>query len=468
MSALLTMAIDSEEAVVAARQRARHVAELLGFDAQDQTRIATAVSEIVRNALRYAGGGTAEFSVSGSRPMLVVRVVDSGGGIDDLDAVLAGRYVSRTGLGIGLAGARRLVDAFDIETEPGRGTRVMLGKRLPPGAPSPDRARLRVVADQLVVQRPHGMATELEIQNRELLAALSEMRGRQEDLIRLKQELEDTNRGVLALYAELEERADQLRRVNQLKAQFLSYMSHEFRTPLDSILALSGLLLARADGELTDEQEKQVGYVQRSARDLLNLVDDLLDTARVDAGQIAIRPSTFTAGSLFNTLRALLRPLVRGEQVSLGFGDTRGLPSFYSDEGKVAQILRNFISNALKFTEQGEVVVSAELEPDGEHIRFVVTDTGIGIDPADQDRIFQDFAQVDGAVQRRVRGTGLGLPLSKKLAELLGGSVSVESEPGAGSRFHLVLPLVAPGVAPDAVGAAPADGAGNRGLPYDA
>ncbi|HYW10645.1 MAG TPA: ATP-binding protein [Longimicrobium sp.] len=280
---------------------------------------------------------------------------------------------------------------------------------------------------------------ELQRQNAELVAALAEARSRQEELARLNQELEDTNRGVVALYAELDGRVEQLRRDSALRAQFMSYMSHEFRTPLDSILALSGLLLNRVDGELTDEQEKQVGYVRRSARDLLNLVDDLLDTARVDAGKVAVHPGPFTVPELFNALRATLRPLLSGETTQLVFDEADTLPPLLTDEAKVAQVLRNLVSNALKFTEAGEVRVSAREESPGTVV-FAVADTGVGIAEEDQARIFEDFAQVDGNIQRRRKGTGLGLPLSRKLAELLGGTLSLQSRPDRGSVFTLTLP----------------------------
>jgi signal transduction histidine kinase len=217
-------------------------------------------------------------------------------------------------------------------------------------------------------------------------------------------------------------------------------MSHEFRTPLDSMIALTGLLLARVDGDLTSEQEKQVGYVQRSARDLLNLVDDLLDTARVEAGQVTVRPAAFTVADLFRALQATLRPLRTRERVALVFEEAPGVPALDTDESKVSQVLRNLVSNALKFTERGEVRVSAHPAGDA-RVEFRVADTGVGIPEADLERIFEDFAQVENSVQRRVKGTGLGLPLSRKLAGLLGGTLTVSSTPGEGSVFSLVLPV---------------------------
>jgi signal transduction histidine kinase len=139
----------------------------------------------------------------------------------------------------------------------------------------------------------------------------------------------------------------------------------------------------------------------------------------------------------------MFRPMLHSDAVALVFDEPAAVPALHTDEQRLSQILRNFIANAIKFTERGEIRVSAAAEPGGE-VRFVVRDTGIGIDPADQKRIFQDFAQVDGPIQRRVRGTGLGLPLTKKLAALLGGRVELESEPGVGSAFAVVVPATLP------------------------
>ena len=278
-------------------------------------------------------------------------------------------------------------------------------------------------------------------QNQELLRTLEELRHRQEELERLSRELEDTNRGVVALYAELDDRADHLRRADELKSKFLSNMSHEFRTPLNSILALSRLLLDHVDGPLSEEQTRQVAFVRKAAEDLSELVNDLLDLAKVEAGKIVIRPVEFDVPHLFGALRGMLRPLLLNSSLSLVFEDAPEVPVIQSDEAKVSQILRNFISNALKFTEAGEIRVSARLDgPD--RVVFSVTDTGIGIAAADLERIFEEFSQIDSPAQRRVRGTGLGLPLTRKLAALLGGRVTVESTPGQGSTFSLVLPLV--------------------------
>jgi signal transduction histidine kinase/CheY-like chemotaxis protein len=296
------------------------------------------------------------------------------------------------------------------------------------------------LAASLAGEGPQDAFQELQHQNQELLNALEEIQTRQGELTRLNRELEDTNRGVVALYAELDEKADHLRRADELKSRFLSNMSHEFRSPLNSILALSGLLLDRSDGELSADQELQAEYIRKAARDLLDLVNDLLDLAKVEAGKVEAKPMDFHVADLLAALRGMLRPLLLNQAVDLVFEDVDHIPAMFSDEGKISQILRNFISNALKFTERGEVRVSASLAGDGD-IVFSVADTGIGIAPQDIQRIFQDFAQVDNPIQRRVKGTGLGLPLSKKLATLLGGEVRVQSQPGVGSTFIVQLPL---------------------------
>ncbi len=443
---ILTLAIASERDTVAARQRARQIARLLGFEAQDQTRISTAVSEIARNAFNYAGGGRVEYSIEGrtSPQLFIIRIRDSGPGVRELNEILEGRYKSSTGMGMGILGARRLMDQFQIESTPEKGTTIWLKKLLPARSRVWNGPDLVAMAASLTREGPQDAFQELQHQNQELLSALEEIRTRQSELTRLNRELEDTNRGVVALYAELDEKADHLRQADELKSRFLSNMSHEFRSPLNSILALSGLLLDRSDGELTPEQAQQAEYIRRAARELLDLVNDLLDLAKVEAGKVEARPLEFRVADLFAALRGMLRPLLLNQTVDLVFEDVDHIPVMFSDEGKISQILRNFVSNALKFTERGEVRVSASLMENNsgdQDVVFSVADTGIGIAPEDQKRIFQDFAQVDNPIQRRVKGTGLGLPLSRKLAKLLGGDVRVQSQTGIGSTFIAQVPL---------------------------
>ena len=317
----------------------------------------------------------------------------------------------------------------------------MLKKILPDGAPLVVASDVGRLTQSLAAGAPASPLDEVQQQNRELVRTLEELRERQDELVSLNRELEDTNRGVVALYAELEERADFLRRADETKSRFLSSMSHEFRTPLNSIRALTGLLLARSDGPLTPEQEIQVGFVSKAVTDLTELVDDLLDLAKIEAGKIEVRPVEFAVEDLFSALRGMLRPLLVSDSVLLRFENAPELPGMCTDEGKVSQILRNLISNALKFTERGEIRVGAALANDGNAITFSVADTGIGIPKEDHERIFEEFTQVRSALQSRVKGTGLGLPLCRRLASLLGGSITLESAPGQGSTFFVTLPL---------------------------
>jgi len=256
----------------------------------------------------------------------------------------------------------------------------------------------------------------------------------------LRAELEDTNQGVLALYAELDSQAEQLRQASDLKSRFLSYMSHEFRTPLGSILSITSLLADEVDGPLSKEQQLQVAFINTATRELGDMVDDLLDLAKIEAGRITISPAWFDMLDLFAALRGMFRPIVDTGEVDLIFEEPQGLPKMYTDDKKLAQILRNFISNALKFTTRGEVRVSAQLLG-SDQVRFAVSDTGIGIAPELLGGLFEDFAQVDSPLQKRLRGTGLGLSLCKRFAALLGGQVGVESTPGRGSCFFVILPM---------------------------
>ena len=265
-----------------------------------------------------------------------------------------------------------------------------------------------------------------------------------DELAVLEAELAETNKGVLALYSELDDNAVQLRDAAELKSRFLSYMSHEFRTPLASITSIADILLNGLDGPLTAEQERQLQFVRGSVRELTEMVDDLLDLAKIDAGRISISPEWFEMVDLFSALRGTFRPIMANSAVSLLFEEPGIIPKIYTDDKKLSQILRNFISNALKFTSEGEVRVSVNLLTGG-MVEFAVVDTGIGIDEEHLPALFSDFVQIDTRMQRRLRGTGLGLSLAKKFAALLGGSVAVTSKVGKGSRFSVQIPIQYPG-----------------------
>nr|WP_312990476.1 ATP-binding protein [Comamonas koreensis] len=266
------------------------------------------------------------------------------------------------------------------------------------------------------------------------------MAAAQAEVEALRAELDETNRGVLALYAELDAQADNLRQATELKSRFLAYMSHEFRTPIGAIQSIARILQDQVDGPLTAEQEKQVRFIQTTSAEFADMVNDLLDLAKVEAGRIDVSPAWFEMVDLFSALRGMFKPVITNPDVVLIFEEPQNVPKLFSDDRKLAQILRNFISNALKFTQHGEIRVSARRVSDTA-VQFAVADTGIGIAPEFHHAIFQDYSQIDSPIQKRLRGTGLGLSLSKRLAEILGGDVAMESEPQKGSTFYVTIPI---------------------------
>ena len=442
-SRLLSVTLSSETDFLLARQRAKQIAEALGFETQDQTRIATAVSEIARNAFEYAAGGVVEYYFDRQNaPALCIVVTDAGKGIPDLQEVWDGTYISASGMGLGISGSRRLMDDLVIQSSE-RGTTVTLTKYLPKGSEILSPA---AVAKKLTAV-PQDIGAAVHTQNHDMIRLLNELRDRERELLerqrelsQLNQELKETNRGVLVLYSELDDRAHELQQASEMKTRFISGITHELRTPLNSIVSLAGLLIRRIDGELTAEQEKQVLFIQRSAQNLTEMVNDLLDLAKIEAGKVAIKPSEFTIGEFFSALRGMFRPLATNENVQLIFDET-SLDSvlLHTDESKLAQILRNFISNALKFTDSGTVRVRVALVG-STGVRFSVKDTGIGIGEENKELVWQEWGQVELDQRPRMKGSGLGLPLSRQLATLLGGAVWLESTLGEGSEFFIEIP----------------------------
>jgi PAS domain S-box-containing protein len=286
----------------------------------------------------------------------------------------------------------------------------------------------------------HQRRLALEVEQQTARAREETLQERQQELERLNSKLAKANRRMITLYAALREKARQLKSADAMKTRFLSNISHEFRSPLHSIFGITSLLLCRAEGILNSEQDKLVGYIRNAADSLLELVNDLLDLAKIEAGKIDIRPGEFSAADMLATMRGMMPAALIDPAVQLIFEEPAGIPTFYTDQGKIAQILRNLIGNALKFTEQGEVRVSACYDEMSDRVTFSVRDTGLGIAPGDHQRIFDEFTQLDNPAQNKVKGTGLGLPLCRKLATLLGGRIALESEAGTGSKFSLVLP----------------------------
>ncbi|MET0284556.1 MAG: ATP-binding protein, partial [Polyangiales bacterium] len=292
---------------------------------------------------------------------------------------------------------------------------------------------------EIAIELGHAIASLVLKHAADIERLNEELRQREQSLLRVNEELRESHRGVVALLAELEEKAGDLRLGAEVKTRIMANVSHEFRTPLNSILGLSKLLLDEVDGPLGEEQQQQVRFIRSASKELYTLVNDMLDVASVESGKSVLRIEPFVLEGMFAGLRGTLRALLSPElPVELVIEPAPVGMTLETDQGKLAQILRNLLANAIKFTERGEVRLSTTMTDD--EVIFTVRDTGIGIAPADLERIFEEFAQVDSAVQRRVKGSGLGLPLSRSLAELLGGSLGVTSTPGQGSTFTCVVP----------------------------
>jgi len=274
---------------------------------------------------------------------------------------------------------------------------------------------------------------ELE-QTNEQLAEQAQVLSEQRDAMdRKNSELNDAQ-------IELQERAEELQRSSKYKSEFLANMSHELRTPLNSSLILAKLLAENAQENLSEEQVKFAESIYSAGNDLLNLINDILDISKVEAGKLEVRPENASVSRLVEGLSNLFQPLTAEKGLEFRVELQPGAPqTLFTDRQRVEQVLKNLLSNAVKFTEQGQVSLTVSAHP-GAGIAFAVQDSGIGIAQDQQESIFEAFRQADGTTNRRYGGTGLGLSISRDLANLLGGSISVSSEPGRGSIFTLVLP----------------------------
>lgn len=261
---------------------------------------------------------------------------------------------------------------------------------------------------------------------------------------------DDLERQVKARTAALQAALERAEAADNMKSAFLATMSHELRTPLNSIIGFTGILLQSLAGPLNPEQAKQLGMVQGSARHLLELINDVLDISKIEAGQAVLSRETFCVPVCLDRVVASVRPMVMKKGLGFDLVVAPGLDQMYSDRRKFEQIVLNLISNAIKFTEQGRVAVTAEkleaYESDGSAqpaaaIRITVADTGIGIKAEDMGKLFEPFRQLDSSLTRKYEGTGLGLAICRRLAQMLGGGIVAHSEYGKGSRFIVTLPL---------------------------
>jgi signal transduction histidine kinase len=292
---------------------------------------------------------------------------------------------------------------------------------------------------------------ELQARQEELQRSNAELEDKAEQLAIQKRDIEIKNVEIEQARQELEERARQLDLASRYKSQFLANMSHELRTPLNSLLILARLLADNPEQNLTAKQVEYANVIHSSGTDLLQLINDILDLSRVEAGKMELHPERFRLRALVDDLRAVFQPLTEDKGLTFLAAPPAGeLPAeLYTDRQRLRQILHNLLSNAVKFTEQGrvELRITADAAPAGGAARalaFAVTDTGVGISEQNLDAIFGAFQQADGTTRRRYGGTGLGLTICRELAAQLGGRITVQSAVGEGSTFTLHLPVSYP------------------------
>ncbi|HVR64618.1 MAG TPA: response regulator [Polyangia bacterium] len=307
---------------------------------------------------------------------------------------------------------------------------------------------------------------ELQSQQDELRQTNVELGLRAKELEEQRQALEARNFELVDARARLEHKAAELTTVSSYKSQFLANMSHELRTPLNSMLLLSNLLAENAAGNLTDKQVEFSKTIHAAGKDLLALINQVLDLAKIESGKQEVRNEPFALQPVVEHLSRVFEPLAREKNLDFSTSMDAGLPAaLNTDRRRLEQILKNLLGNAIKFTSRGSVSMRVSrpaaagaaggqlppaVSPD-RALAFSVVDTGLGIAPVDQQRVFAPFEQVDAATDRRYGGTGLGLAISRELAELLGGTLTLQSAPGQGSTFTLVLPELPPPARTDAV-----------------
>ncbi|HEX7675793.1 MAG TPA: response regulator [Bdellovibrio sp.] len=301
---------------------------------------------------------------------------------------------------------------------------------------------------QVLLSMTQEQAQELQAQQEELRASNEELEEQARALEIQQESLNSKNRELEVSRRDVEAKALDLEKTNQYKSEFLAKMSHELRTPLNSLLILATLLRENKDGNLTDQQVNFASTIYDAGNDLLGLISDILDISKIEARKLNLRAERFSLGSLISQLQATFLPQTNKKGLSLlidANDELKALP-MHSDLQRIEQILRNFLSNAVKFTEKGSITIAVSLSSkQNGFVVISIKDTGVGISPEKKSVIFNAFEQGDSSISRKYGGTGLGLTISKELAGLLGGHITVESEVGQGSVFTLEVPFELPG-----------------------
>lgn len=437
---ILTLRVDTDFDVTAARQRARQIAAACGFGGLDQARIGTVVSELARNILHYAGAGSVSFSACGTAApqLLLITVEDEGNGIADVELILSGRYRSATGMGLGILSAQRLMDHFEIVSS-AAGTRVIVGKPFPP--------RTGFITatgfDSMVAgfeALPNQVAlTEARHQNRELTDALNALQARQDELLLATTRLEERNSHIETLNDQLDQKAAALQQADRSKDQFLATLSHELRGPL-SAAGMAALLL-RPAGVPSGRANQMGELISRQVAHMSRLVEDLLDVSRVSRGLVQLDNERV---ELAEIVRAAVEQVqaaadLKGHRLEQDLGDASLF--VLGDRTRLIQVASNLLSNAVRYTENGGDI-GITLEKRGPMAVLRVSDNGSGITAELMPHLFDLYVQAEVSSDRTGGGLGLGLALVKNLVEAHKGTVLVSSAGhGCGSAFTVQLPL---------------------------
>ncbi len=427
-----------EADIVKVRERVRGLAREMGFDPTTQIKITTAVSELTRNIYEYAKSGAITLAVAergAAATGIQITARDDGPGIEEarLRAITRGTYRSPSGLGVGLAGTRRLMDEFDIQSKPGEGTRVTVVKWLPTAEAVEVRERLDALRASVAVEEDDSAIEELARQNRDLVQILSELEEKREQLEQVNRQLAESNR-------ELNEANEKLRELSDMKEEFLALTTHDLRSPLTVISGVINFFTSGRLGDMTPEQKNMVAMMERNTQSLIELVNDLLDASKLESGTLRLEVTAVELAPLVAELRETMLPMAKEKEIALEEHVAADLPAVSADRAKLRRVLVNLLSNAVKFTPKGgRIEVNAERDGD-RAVRVSVTDTGVGIPPEDIARLFDKFEQARSRATRSEKGTGLGLYITRQLVELHGGQINVESEVGRGSTFSFTIP----------------------------
>jgi len=418
-----TLVLEDESAIIEARNKVLALAEDCGFDAIGTVRLATITSEICRTLQQRDGPSKLTINLAEKERRYGLLLIFTGN--------------TKT------ATVAKLQPFFDrvVTSVDGQGEPQVEGLRFIPDAGfEPTEEFIHAAKERLIQQSAAELFEELERKNEELSALLDERK---------------------IVVKELREKTVALKTATRLKSEFLANMSHELRTPLNSIIGFTSRVIKKAGQLLPKRQLKNLHTVARNAQHLLGLINSFLDISKIEAGKMDIFLESFRIGPLIAEVLELTRTLVGEKDLELIASLPENEISLYSDRSKIKQILINLVSNSIKFTESGTVTVSASrvapdtanaddfFNRDTEYITMNVTDTGIGLNEADRQIIFDAFRQVDGSLTRQEGGTGLGLAITRRFSELLEGRVEVESQKGVGTTFSITLPIAMPGREPD-------------------